>query len=68
MLLVTMLWGHNILIKASGDVIDRSGGIVRGHGQSPVIIADLPARWHSSALPIQVLLLNAYRQDAGSFK
>lgn len=30
--------GHNILIKASGDVIDRSGGIAQGMSGSPVYI------------------------------
>lgn len=30
--------GHNILIKASGNVIDRSGGIAQGMSGSPVYI------------------------------
>lgn len=36
--------GHNILIKASGDVIDRSGGIAQGMSGSPVYINGRLAR------------------------
>ena len=46
--------GHNILIKASGDVIDRSVLLLRAlSGVQSILMADLPSRWLSvKLLPI----------------